>query len=49
MRGIAAFEAQAWAGPALRPRRWDDRAAMPGLPTPPLAHYARLLRGITLQ
>ncbi|HAD61827.1 MAG TPA: phosphohydrolase, partial [Planctomycetaceae bacterium] len=32
---------------ALRLRRWDDEAKIPNLRTPPLDHYAAILRGIT--
>ncbi len=45
----AAFEAQAWAGPALRLRRWDDRAKVKGLPTPSMDRYATMLRTIVVQ
>lgn len=34
-----AFMAKPFAANALRVRRWDDRAKVPGRSTPPLSHY----------
>ena len=34
-----AFSAKPFAGDALRLRRWDDAAKVPGAATPPLAHF----------
>jgi predicted HD phosphohydrolase len=38
-----AFLAQPHWRDAVSLRRWDDLAKVPGAPTPPLAHFARLL------
>jgi phosphonate degradation associated HDIG domain protein len=39
-RGEAdAFMAKPFAAEAVRVRRWDDAAKVPGHPTPPLSHY----------
>jgi phosphonate degradation associated HDIG domain protein len=39
-RGEAeAFMARPFAADAVRVRRWDDAAKVPGHPTPPLSHY----------
>jgi phosphonate degradation associated HDIG domain protein len=38
------FAALPFAKDAVRLRRWDDLAKTPAVPTPPLAHYAKLLR-----
>jgi phosphonate degradation associated HDIG domain protein len=38
------FEAMPFSESALRLRIWDDEAKVPGLPTPPLAHYAKCLK-----
>jgi phosphonate degradation associated HDIG domain protein len=35
----AAFMAKPFAAEALRVRRWDDRARVPGASTPPLQHF----------
>jgi phosphonate degradation associated HDIG domain protein len=49
----SAQEAQAFldrphASEAVLLRRWDDLAKTPGLPTPPLSHYIRLMRDCML-
>jgi len=36
---VEAFMARPFAANAVRVRRWDDRAKLPGEPTPPLSHY----------
>jgi phosphonate degradation associated HDIG domain protein len=38
-----AFLAQPYARDAVSLRRWDDLAKVAGAPTPPLAHFARVL------
>jgi [1-hydroxy-2-(trimethylamino)ethyl]phosphonate dioxygenase len=38
-----AFAAQPYAAAAVRVRRWDEAAKIPGLATPPLAHYRAAL------
>ena len=38
----AAFMEKPHAGDALRVRRWDDAAKVPGASTPPIAHYLRI-------
>jgi len=43
-----AFWVQPHAEVALRLRRYDDRAKVPGLDTPPLAHYLAMLADVTL-
>jgi phosphonate degradation associated HDIG domain protein len=42
----AAFRRQPFWAEALRVRRWDDAAKVPGAPTPPFAHYLPLLRRV---
>lgn len=42
----AAFAAQPYAQEATRLRRYDDLAKVPGLPTPPLAHFLRHARAL---
>lgn len=42
------FAAQPFAQEALRLRRYDDLAKVPGLPTPPLDHYMALLQSLAL-
>ena len=44
---IAAFQENPFLDDALRLRRWDNEAKIPNLRTPPLDHYAAILRGIT--
>jgi phosphonate degradation associated HDIG domain protein len=39
----AAFTADPHAAAAIRLRRWDDAAKVPGLPTPPFAHFLPVL------
>jgi predicted HD phosphohydrolase len=39
----ARFIAQAHAFDAVKLRRWDDAAKVPGRPTPGLEHFARVL------
>lgn len=39
----AAFESLPGSSEAVRLRRWDDAAKVPGLVTPPVEHFARLL------
>ncbi len=36
---LATFLARPHAADAMRVRRWDDAAKVPGAPTPPLSHY----------
>jgi len=36
---VEAFMAKPFAANAVRVRRWDDRAKLPGEPTPPLSRY----------
>lgn len=43
---LAAFRGLPFSAEALRVRRWDDAAKVPGAPTPPLAHYLPLLRRV---
>ena len=38
----AAFRARPHAEDAMRLRRWDDSAKVPGAPTPPLSHYLEI-------
>jgi len=45
-RERAAFGAEAWADDALSLRGYDDRAKVPGAPTPDLAHFTHLARGL---
>ncbi len=42
---VDAFMAKPFAADAVRVRRWDDRAKVPGLPTPPLSHYLAIAAG----
>jgi phosphonate degradation associated HDIG domain protein len=42
------FLARPHAADAMRLRRWDDQAKVPGLATPPLAHYLGIARGCLL-
>jgi phosphonate degradation associated HDIG domain protein len=42
------FLAKPHAADAMRLRRWDDQAKVPGLATPPLAHYLQLASGCVL-
>src|SRR5262245_2923398 len=36
---VAKFKSELYADAAIRLRRWDDQAKVPGLTTPKLAHY----------
>ena len=45
---VAEFMARPHAADALRLRRWDDQAKVPGLATPPLAHYLDIAARCTL-
>jgi phosphonate degradation associated HDIG domain protein len=38
----AAFRAKPYAEDAMRLRRWDDQAKLPGASTPPLAHFLEI-------
>jgi [1-hydroxy-2-(trimethylamino)ethyl]phosphonate dioxygenase len=40
---VAEYERGPFAAAAARVRRWDDVAKVPGLPTPPLAHFREYL------
>lgn len=40
---VAEFEARPGSEGAVRVRRWDDRAKVPGLDVPPVAHWRPLL------
>jgi phosphonate degradation associated HDIG domain protein len=42
-----AFEANRYHREAVRLRRWDDRAKIPGLPIPDLQHYRAALEALT--
>ena len=42
------FRQRPYAEDAVRLRRWDDRAKVPGLTTPPLAHFRQYLDAIVL-
>jgi gamma-butyrobetaine dioxygenase len=42
----AAFEANPFHADAVRLRRWDDAAKIPGLPVPPLGHYAARIEAL---
>jgi len=42
------FMDQDFAEDAVNLRRWDDQAKTPGLPTPPLAHFATAMRASQL-
>jgi phosphonate degradation associated HDIG domain protein len=41
---LEAFMARPFAADAIRVRRWDDRAKMPGQTTPPLSHYLSIAK-----
>ncbi len=41
------FRQRPYAEDAVRLRRWDDLAKIPGLATPPLAHFRRYLEAIS--
>jgi phosphonate degradation associated HDIG domain protein len=43
------FMAQPFAAEAVRLRRYDDLAKVPGQTTPPLAHYMRMARALACQ
>ena len=43
---VRAFEDLTYYAEAVRLRRYDDLAKIPGQPTPPLAHYAALLKEV---
>lgn len=43
---LRAFEQNPWLQDALRLRRWDDEAKIPDLQTPPLSHYAAILKQV---
>jgi phosphonate degradation associated HDIG domain protein len=43
----AAFVARAYAADAVKVRLWDDRAKVPGIATPPLAHFLGVLEAAT--
>jgi phosphonate degradation associated HDIG domain protein len=43
------FTAQPFAAEAVRLRRYDDGAKVPGQATPPLAHYMRMARALACQ
>lgn len=45
-QAAAAFLAHPFARDAIRLRRWDDAAKVAHAPTPPLAHYARIVARI---
>ena len=40
------FLRQPYAEDAMRVRRWDDAAKVPGMPTPGLAHFEAILRTV---
>lgn len=42
------FLGRPYAREAMRVRRWDDGAKVPGLPTPPLEHYLEIAARCTL-
>ena len=42
---LAAFRARPYAEDAMRVRRWDDAAKVPGAATPPLGHYLEVAAG----
>jgi phosphonate degradation associated HDIG domain protein len=46
---VAAFEREPHHAEAVRVRRWDERAKIPGLATPGFAHYAPLLQRLVEQ
>jgi phosphonate degradation associated HDIG domain protein len=41
---VEAFMARPFAADALRVRRWDDHAKVPGHSTPPLSHYLSIVK-----
>ena len=43
---VAAFEASEFAAAAVRLRRYDDTAKIPGAPTPALEHYRPILEAV---
>ncbi len=43
---VRAFETLTYYAEAVRLRRYDDLAKIPGQPTPPLAHYAALMDAV---
>lgn len=45
----AQFSASRHAHDAVRLRRWDDMAKVPGLPVPGLAHYLERVRRVSLE
>ncbi len=45
-REALAFESNRYFDDAVRLRRWDDRAKVPGAATPPLDHFVALLAGV---
>jgi gamma-butyrobetaine dioxygenase len=47
--GVRAFEAEPFHAEAVRLRHWDDRAKVPGLPVPPLSHYADRIAAACVQ
>jgi phosphonate degradation associated HDIG domain protein len=46
--GAAAFMAKPHAAEAIRLRRWDDAAKVPGVSTPPLEHYLEIAAGCAI-
>jgi len=46
---VEQFQANPFADDAVRLRRWDDAAKVPGFATPPLSHYAGLLHELARQ
>jgi phosphonate degradation associated HDIG domain protein len=44
-----AFLAKPFAENAMRVRRWDDAAKIPGLPTPPIGHYLEIVERIFVE
>jgi [1-hydroxy-2-(trimethylamino)ethyl]phosphonate dioxygenase len=45
---VSAFERNPHATDAIRLRRWDDTSKIPDHPTPPLSHFATLLKRVAL-
>ena len=43
---VANFRQHKFAEDAIRLRKWDDAAKIPGLETPPLSHFAEYLSGV---
>ena len=43
---VRTFEGLTYYAEAVRLRRYDDLAKIPGQPTPPLAHYANLMKQV---